>query len=90
MSLLDVLRALVGAMRCAGDADVLMLTEARARKLLNENGVLYGDRVQAEIDVIAVPRPWPGEEIRTAHYAGVRAAYYLGLQIGWRAAQRFR
>ena len=82
MSLLDVLRALMGASRCAADADVLMLTEARGRKLLNENGVLYGDRVQAEIDVIAVPRVWPSEEIRTAHYTGVRAAYYLGLQIG--------
>ncbi len=90
MSLLDVLRALVGAARCADDADVLMLTEARGRKLLNENGVLYGDRVQAEIGVIAAPRVWPSEEIRTAHYTGVRAAYYLGLQIGWRAAQRFR
>jgi hypothetical protein len=59
-----------------------MATDARAGRLLKENGLLFSDPVRDEIEELSEA---------AAHTCDpLRAGYYLGLQIGWRAAQRFR
>ena len=59
-----------------------MAADARAARLPRMYGVLHGDAVQAAIDDLTGPDPFPHD--------ATRAAYYLGLQVGWRAAQRLR
>jgi hypothetical protein len=80
--LADHLRALVGADALAEDGDVLAATDARAARLLRANGVLHSSAVQAELNEMAAREA--GGDRRE------RLAYYLGVQIGWRAAQRLR
>jgi hypothetical protein len=72
----------VGGKSFAEDLPLLTAADARAARLPREHGVLYSEAVQEAIVELAPPGPCqPGE---------VRAAYYLGLQIGWRAAHRLR
>lgn len=79
-SLPDVLRALVGAQAVAADAPLLTAAEARTAKLIREHGVLYTEAVEDEIALLVSSGPATHEQRRVA--------YYLGLQMGWRAAQR--
>jgi len=80
--LVDHLHALVGADALAQDAEILAATDARAAKLLRAGGVLHSAAVQTTLDDMA------------SHESSVqrrdRIAYYLGVQVGWRAAQRLR
>lgn len=80
--LADYLRALVGADALAEDGELLAATDARAAKLLRANGVLHSSAVQEELNELA------SREI--GGHRRDRLAYYLGVQIGWRAAQRLR
>lgn len=80
--LVDHLYALLGRDALAEDGELLADADARAAKLLRTKGVLHSDAVQAALDEMT-SRPAclrPRE----------RVAYYLGMQIGWRAAQRLR
>ena len=81
MPLLDALRTVLGA-SCASEASILDGADARAKKVIKEHGLLYSPGIEAEIDSLATSGPCCRAE--------KRAAYYLGLQLGWRAAQRFR
>lgn len=80
MPLLDALRALLGAKQLATEANILSATDARSSKLLKDNGLIFSNAVQTEIETLVEPGVCSTE----------RAAYYLGVQMGWRAAQRFR
>jgi hypothetical protein len=80
--LVDYLRALVGANALTQDGDLLAATDACAAKLLRAHGVLHSAAVQTELDDM---RAHESCERRRE-----RLAYYLGVQIGWRAAQRLR
>jgi hypothetical protein len=80
--LIDCLRAFLGGISLAEELPLLTAADARAAKVLREHGVLYCGAVRSAIDDLAPPGPCASEQ--------VRAAYYLGLQTGWRTAQRFR
>jgi hypothetical protein len=79
--LLEALRTLLGA-SCASEANILTVADARAKRIIKEHGLVYSPGIEAEIDNLATSGPCCNAE--------KRAAYYLGLQLGWRAAQRFR
>lgn len=79
-SLSDAIRALMGAHAVSADAPLLTAAEARTAKLIREHGVLYTEAVEDEIASLVSSGTWTHEQRR--------AAYYLGLQAGWRAAQR--
>lgn len=81
-TLLDHLRACLGEETLATDMSLLMATDARAARLPRHHGVLYSPAVDAAIAQLSQP------EVRTD--AAVRSAYYLGLHVGWRVAQRLR
>jgi hypothetical protein len=80
MPILDFLRVLLGGAETAYDAAILSATEARAKKLLNLNGLRYSDAVKNEIHIISDCGP---STVETE-----RIAYYLGVQMGWRARER--
>lgn len=80
MPLLDQLHALVGGDALAEDASLLAAADARAAKLLRSGGVLHSTAVQVALDEMVSEAP----ETRRRD----RVAYYLGVQIGWRAAHR--
>jgi hypothetical protein len=81
-TLIDCLRAMLGGNALTSEIPLLTAAEARAAKLPREHGVLYSDAVEEAIDEIADPGPCSRD--------ATRAAYYLGLQVGWRVAQRLR
>jgi hypothetical protein len=81
-TLLDQLRVLFGGASIAAEIPLLTAADSRAAKLPREHGVLYSDAVRDAIDQLADPGPCPRDV--------ARAAYYLGLQVGWRAAHRLR
>jgi hypothetical protein len=81
MPLLDVLSALLGADSIEDEIPTLMAADARAGRILKNHGLLYYEPIRDEIHELADPRS-PDDP--------VRAGYYLGLQMGWRAAQRLR
>lgn len=81
-SLLDHLRALLGGYALGSEVALLTAADARAARLPRTYGVLHSDAIQGAIDEIAGFEPAPRDL--------TRAAYYLGLQVGWRAAQRLR
>lgn len=81
MPILDFLRVLLGGPDSAYDAAVLAATDARAKQLLKENGLRFSDAVKREIDALS---GGPCERER------LRAAYYLGVQVGYRTATRLR
>jgi hypothetical protein len=80
--LVDHLRALLGSNSLAADASLLAAADARAAKLPREYGVLHSPAVQDAIRELAASDRCACEN--------TRAAYYLGLQVGWRVAQRLR
>jgi hypothetical protein len=80
--LIDCLRALLGGIFLTTELPLLMAADARAAKLSREHGVLFSDATRSAIDELTQPGPCACEQ--------VRSAYYLGLQVGWRTAQRFR
>jgi len=80
--LVDCLTALVGGSQLTSDLPLLTAADARAAKLPREHGVLYGDAVLETIEQLSTPGPCVRDSLR--------AAYYLGLQIGWRTAHRLR
>lgn len=77
--LCEHLRALLGKDALATEIALLTAAEARAANLPRHHGVLYSEAVQEEID-----------ELDAGADSAIRSAYYLGLQIGWRVAQRLR
>ncbi len=79
--LLEVLSAVLGG-QALQDGPILMAADAKASHTAKQSGLLYGDLIRDAIDDLADPGPHSCDTIR--------AAYYLGLQMGWRAAQRFR
>jgi hypothetical protein len=79
-TLVDHLRTLLGGSSLAADIPLLTAADARAATVPRRCGVLYSETVQGAIDQLAVPHS--GDT--------ARAAYYLGLQVGWRVAQRLR
>jgi hypothetical protein len=81
-TVIDHLRALLGGKSLAADLSLLTAADSRAARLPREHGVLYSDAVQEAIGELA----HPGQCLRDE----ARAAYYLGLQVGWRAAHRLR
>ncbi len=81
--LLDHLRALLGSKSLAEDEPLLTAADARAAKLPREHGVPHSRAVQDTIDELA-------RSSSPCKFDSARAAYYLGLQVGWRAAQRLR
>jgi len=83
-TLSDHLRALLGAAALADDAALLMATDAVAAKLLRHHGVLYSREAREALNLLAQPTPDLSTETTG------RSAYYLGLQVGWRVAQRLR
>ena len=81
-TLIDHLRALLGGNSLATEIALLTAADARASRLPREHGVLYSDAIHAAIDELTHPGPCSRDT--------ARSAYYLGLQVGWRAAQRLR
>lgn len=81
MQLLQALQTLLGA-SCTTEAAVLDAADRRAARVIREHGLLYSPGIAAEIRGLATSGPCVQSE--------QHAAYYLGLQLGWRAAQRFR
>src|SRR5262249_54103670 len=79
--LCEHLRALLGNEAIAAEIALLTAAEARAAKLPRHHGVLYSEAVKDEIDQLD-----SGPTATTTS----RSAYYLGLQVGWRVAQRLR
>lgn len=82
MPILEFLRVLVGGAEAAYDSTILSATEARAKKLLNQNGLRYSDAVKNEIEAICDSAP--------CHRDQLCVSYYLGVQMGYRAATRLR
>lgn len=82
--LCEHLCALLGNEALASEIGLLTAADARAAKLPRHHGVLYSGAVQAEIAQLASGTPAP--DIAQSS----RSAYYLGLQVGWRVAQRLR
>ena len=80
--LTDHLRALMGSNSLSGDEPLLAAADSRAAKLPREHGVLHSKAVQDAIGELTESSP--------SKFDATRAAYYLGLQFGWRAAQRLR
>jgi hypothetical protein len=80
--LLDHLRALLGSNSLSADEPLLTAADSRAAKLPREHGVLHCKAVQDAINELAESSP--------SKFDATRAAYYLGLQVGWRVAQRLR
>lgn len=80
-ALCEHLRALLGGQALANDIALLTAVEARAAQLPRHHGVLFSPAVQEQIDLLA---QGPGS------LDASRSAYYLGLQVGWRVAQRLR
>jgi hypothetical protein len=78
--LIDHLRALLGGALLAKEAALLATADMRAAKLVRTHGVLHSKAVDEAIREMTPPEPRGCDE--------TRAAYYLGLQTGWRAAQR--
>jgi hypothetical protein len=76
------LHAQLGDQALTSEASLLSATDARAARLPRHHGVLYSDAVRDAIDQLADPAACAGDM--------ARSAYYLGLQIGWRVAQRLR
>ena len=81
-TLIDHLRALLGGKSLATELSLLTAADARAAKLPGEHGVLYSEAVHEAIDQLTHPGPCSRDT--------ARSAYYLGLQVGWRTAQRLR
>jgi hypothetical protein len=81
-TLIDHLRALFGGKSLMAELSLLTAADARAAKLPSEHGVLYSDAVHDAIDQLTHPGPCSRDT--------ARSAYYLGLQVGWRTAQRMR
>lgn len=81
-TLIDHLRALLGSNTLAADVSLLSAADARASRLPREHGVLHSKAVQDAIADLAMS-PGCSNDL-------TRAAYYLGLQVGWRVAQRLR
>jgi hypothetical protein len=81
-TLLDHLRAWFGEEALEPEIRILVATDARAARLPRHHGVLYSPAVDATIAELAP------SELGTD--AAVRSAYYFGLQVGWRVAQRLR
>jgi hypothetical protein len=77
-TLIDHLRALLGSQSLATETPLLTAADARAARLPREHGVLHSKAVQDAIDELSASSTSPSE--------ATRAAYYLGLQIGWRGA----
>jgi hypothetical protein len=82
ITLTDHLRALLGGNAMATEIALLTAADARASRLPREHGVLYSDAVHNAIDELTYPGPCSRDN--------AKCAYYLGLQVGWRAAQRLR
>lgn len=80
MPILDFLRVLLGA-ESAYDTAILAATDARAKQLLKENGLRFSDAVKREIDAIS-GGPCQRDQLCVS--------YYLGMQIGYRAAKRLQ
>jgi hypothetical protein len=80
--LVDCLAAFVGGSTLTNDLPLLTAADARAAKLPREHGVLYGDAVLEAIEQLSIAGPCTRDSFK--------AAYYLGLQIGWRTAHRVR
>jgi hypothetical protein len=78
--LIDYLRALLGGALLAKEVALLEAADMRAAKLVRTHGVLHSKAVDEAIRDMTRPEPCACHE--------TRAAYYLGLQTGWRAAQR--
>jgi hypothetical protein len=81
MPILDFLRVLLGASESGYEAAILAATDARAKQLLRENGVRFSDAVKREIDAISGG---------PCHRDQLCVSYYLGMQIGYRAAKRLQ
>jgi hypothetical protein len=80
--LIDHLRALLGSNSLSLDEPLLTAADARAARLPREHGVLHCKAVQDAIDELG--------GASSSKFDATRAAYYLGLQVGWRVAQRLR
>jgi hypothetical protein len=80
--LTEHLRALLGSNCLSTDEPLLTAADSRAAKLPREHGVLHCKAVQDAINELAGSSP--------CKFDATRAAYYLGLQVGWRVAQRLR
>jgi hypothetical protein len=80
--LIDYLRALLGSMLLAKEVALLEVADMRAAKLVRTHGVLHSKAVDEAIREMTRPEQGACDE--------TRAAYYLGLQTGWCAAQRLR
>jgi len=81
-TLIDHLLVLLGSNALADDVSLLTAADAKAAKLPREHGVLHSSAVQHAVEELTASA--------TAASDGTRAAYYLGLQVGWRIAQRLR
>ncbi len=81
-TLLDHLRAWFGEDALAAEMPLLVATDAQAARLPRHHGVLFSPAVSSAISQLTPPEP--GTD------AAVQSAYYLGLQVGWRVAQRLR
>ena len=84
-ALIDHLRALLGANSLATEASLLTAADSRAARLPREHGVLHSKAVQDAVNELVTSSASNASASDVA-----RAAYYLGLQVGWRAAQRLR
>lgn len=82
ITLIDHLRALLGGNSLATEIALLTAADARASRLPREHGVLYSEAVHDAIGELTHPGPCSRDT--------ARCAYYLGLQVGWRVAQRLR
>jgi len=80
--LIDHLRALLGSNSLSADEPLLAAADSRAAKLPREHGVLHCKAIQDAVNELAGSSP--------SKFDATRAAYYLGLQVGWRVAQRLR
>jgi len=76
--LIDHLRALLGSNSLSTDEPLLAAADSRAAKLPREQGVLHCKAIQDAVNELAGSSPSRFD---------TRAAYYLGLQVGWRVAQ---
>ncbi len=82
-TLIEHLLVLLGSNTLAADVSLLTAADARAAKLPREHGILYSKAVQQAVEELTT-------SASTGESDATRAAYYLGLQVGWRIAQRLR
>jgi hypothetical protein len=80
--LIDYLRTLIGGALVASEAALLGTADMHAARLVRMHGVMHSKAVDEAVREMTLP-----EQCACAE---THAAYYLGLQVGWRAAQRLK